>query len=178
MSKEEEPEYSIIIEFDDFLTRFDLEEILSSIDRIIEDEFLATFEPEFHSLGQQSYQYPYWYRVRPNLSYVGITAVGRGSINLTIIASAAVAKYVSCRFKREINMCLLAEQLERSGRLAGDILHSVVAHINDWAEKYVPKQREMGGKIKNVRVERRHKEPTQPGTEAFGKLPLDYDIFQ
>jgi len=162
MSNTEEPEYSIIIEYDNFLTRFDLEEILSSIDRIIEDEFLATFEPEFHALGRERYLYPYWYRVRPNLSYVGITAVGRGSMNLTVIASAAVAKYVSCRFKREINMCLLAEQLDRSGRLAGDILHSVVAHINDWAEKYVPKQREMGGNIKNVQVERKHKDYRQP----------------
>ena len=158
MTTEEGPEYSIIIEYDDFLTRFDLEEILSSIDRIIEDEFLSTFEPEFHLLGREKYQYPYWYRVRPDLSYVGINAVGRGSINLTVFASAAVAKYVSCRFKREINMCLLVEQLERSGQLAGDIFGSVLAHINDWARKYVPKQREMGGKIKNVRVERKHKD--------------------
>jgi len=51
----------------------------------------------------------------------------------------------------------LAEQLERSGHLAGDVFGSALARINDWAEKYVPKQRELGGQVKAIRVNRKTK---------------------
>ena len=152
-----EQEYSILIEYDDFLTRFDLEEILSSIDRIIEDELLSRFDPEFRFWLRLHYPFPYWHLDAPELSYVGITAVDRGSIILTVLASGAVATYVARRFKKGVDKSLLAEQLERSGQLAGDVLGSALARINDWAEKYVPKQRELGGKIKSLRLERKRK---------------------
>ena len=163
MASEDEQEYSIIIEYDDFLTRFDLEEILSSMDRIIEDELLSEFDPEFRFWRKHRYPFSYWYRDTPELSYIGITAVDRGSIILTVLASGAVATYVARRFKKGVDKSLFAEELERSGRLAGDVFGSALARINDWAEKYVPKQRELGGKIKSVKVERKRKnDPNKP----------------
>jgi hypothetical protein len=157
MQNEDNPEYSITIEYDDFLTRFDLDEILSSIDRIIEDELIFELDPEFRLFSQRRYGYPYLFREAPELSYVGITAVDRGSIILTVLATGAVATYVAKRFKKGVDKSLLAEQLERSGRLAGDVFGSVLERINDWAEKYVPKQRDLGGKVKTIRVERKPK---------------------
>ena len=163
MANEGEKEFSILIEYDDFLTRFDLDEILSSIDRIIEDELLSKFDPVFRFRLWRHYPFPYWYRDAPELSYVGIAAVDRGSIILTVLASGAVATYVARRFKKGVDKSLLAEQLERSGLLVGDVLGSALAQINDWAEKYVPKQRELGGKIKSLRVERKRKnDPNKP----------------
>jgi hypothetical protein len=161
MSNENEPEYTIAIEYDDFLTRFDLDEILSSIDRIIEDELLSELDPEFRFWRRHHYPYPY-YREAPELSYVGITAVDRGSIILTVLASGAVATYVARRFKKGVDKSMFAEELERSGRMAGDVLGSALTRINDWAEKYVPKQRELGGKVKKVTVKRKNKNDPKP----------------
>lgn len=158
MQNEDYPEYLIIIEYDDFLTRFDLDEILSSIDRIIEDELLSEFDPEFRFWRR--HHFPYWYRDAPELSYIGISAVDRGSMILTVLASGAVATYVARRFKKGVDKSLLAEQLERSGQLVGDVFGSVLERINDWAETYVPKQRELGGKVKKVRAERKRKNAT------------------
>lgn len=151
MANDDGQKYSIIIEYDDFLTRFDLDEILSSIDRIIENKILSMLDPAFCFFLNRTYS-PYWYRKTPELSYVGITAADRGSIILTVLASGAVATYVARRFKKGVDKSLFAEELERSGLLAGNVLGSVLEIINDWAEKYVPKQRELGGKIKSVRV--------------------------
>ena len=153
MANEGKKEFSILIEYDDFLTRFDLDEILSSIDRIIEDELRSNIYPEFDLLFRKLYPFRYWYRDTPELSYVGITAVDRGSIILTVLASGAVATYVARRFKKGVDKSLLAEELERSGFIVGNLLGSVLKQINDWAEAYVPKQRELGGKIKSIKAE-------------------------
>jgi hypothetical protein len=161
METDNNPEFSIIIDYDDFLTRFDLDEILSSIDGIIEDELLSEFDPDYRFM-RQLYPHPYWYRETPELSYIGITAVDRGSIILTVIASGAVATYVARRFKKGVNKSLLAKQIERSGKMTGDVLGGVLKRINDWAEKYVPEQRELGGKVKKIRVERKRKDDSKP----------------
>jgi len=161
MATEDEQEFSIVIDFDDFLTRFDLDEILSSIDRIVEDELLSQLGPGPRFWGLYPYPYPISLREAPELSYVGITSVDRGSIVLTVIASTAVATYVARRFKKGVDKSLLAEELERSGRLTGNVIGSVLGRVNDWAEKYVPKQRELGGKVRAVRAERKHKDGPQ-----------------
>lgn len=162
MSNENVPEYTITIEYDDFLTRFDLDEILSSIDRIIEDELLSEVDHKFRYWRLHHYPYPFLYREAPDLSYVGITAVDRGSITLIVLASSAVAIYVARRFKKGVDKSMLAEELERSGMLMGDVFGSALMRINDWADKYVPKQRELGGNVKKVTVKRRNKNDPQP----------------
>jgi len=171
MQNEELPQYSIIIDYDDFLTRYDLDEILTSIDRIIEDELLLRYDDEFYYRRRHRYLFPYLSREEPELSYLGITGVERGSIILTILASGAVATYVARRFKRGVDKSILAEQLERSGQLAGDIFGSALARINDWAEQYVPKQRELGGKVRKIRVVKKAKEPPKSTTPRKPKAP-------
>jgi hypothetical protein len=161
MEKEENPEYSIVIEYDDFLTRFDLDEILSSIDKIIEEELLDYDDPDYRFLRRR-YPFAYWHRDQPELSYIGIAGVSQGSIILTVFASGAVAAYVARRFKRGVDKSLLADQLERSGQLAGDILGAALSRINDWAERYVPKQKELGGKVTKVRAVRKRKSDPNP----------------
>ncbi|MBI5638271.1 MAG: hypothetical protein HZA03_09920 [Nitrospinae bacterium] len=157
METENKPEFNIIIEFDDFLTRFDLEEILSSIDGIIEDELLSNFDSDFPLMRRHNYRHPPWYQEAPGLSYIGITAVNRGSIILSVIFSSAVSTYVAHRFKIGIDKSLLAKDIERSGKLIGDKLGSILKRINDWVEEYVPEQRELGGKVKKIRVEKKRK---------------------
>lgn len=157
MGTENKPEYNIIIEYDDFLTRFDLEEILSSIDGIIEDELLSNFDSDFPLTRRHKYRHPPWYREAPGLAYIGITAVNRGSIILSVIFSSAVSIYVARRFKKGVDKSLWAKELEHSGKLTGDKLGSALKRINDWAEKYVPEQRELGGKVKKIRVRKKRK---------------------
>lgn len=135
-------EYSIIIEYEDFLTRFDLNEILCSIDKIIERELFPYVNAGEHSLHRQNL----------NLSYLAITSIEHGSINLTVIASYAVAKYVATHFKKGIDESILSEQLERSGKLVGDSLGRILIPINNWAEKYVLKQKQTGGNVRKIKV--------------------------
>lgn len=164
LKEESEPEYTITIEFDEFLTRFDLDDVLSAIDRIIEDELAARFDPDLDFwLARRKRFYPLWpwpfgSGEAPEFSYVGITAVGAGSVILTFLVSGAVATYVARRFKKGVDKSLLAEEIERSGRLAGDVFGALLVKVNNWAERYVPKQRELGGKITRIRVQRKRKE--------------------
>lgn len=162
MAEELEYEYTIAIDYDDFVTRFDLDEILSSIDRIIEEELLSGLGLPFYYRYSYPFGYPFQHREEPALSYVGITAVDRGSILLTVVASTTVAAYVARRFKKGVDGSLLADELERSGRLAGDLLGTALSRLNDWAERYVPKQRELGGKVKSIRVARKPKPKNGP----------------
>ncbi len=163
MESDDNPEYSIIIEYEDFLTRFDLDEILSSIDRIIESELVEYYYPEFRYLRTS---YPYLFKLGlaedSDLSYIGIKSIGSGSIELTVVAGAFVVGYVARRFKKGIDKSLFAEELERSGRLAGDILGRVLSRVNNWAQRYVPKQRELGGKVTKITA-RRKRSPTNRG---------------
>jgi hypothetical protein len=89
------------------------------------------------------------------LSFVGIKGIDAGSILLTVFAGGAVAAYVARRFKKGVDKSLLAEELERSGRMAGDVMGSALNRINNWAEKYVPKQKELGGNVKRVTVRKK-----------------------
>lgn len=154
-------EYLIVIEYDDFLTRFDLDEILSSIDSIIEDELLSNLDPNFRQWRRRHhYLFPHECRDTPELSYIGVTAVDRGSMILTVLVSGAIAAYVARRFRWGSDNSVLAKQLERAGKLAEAPLGSALARINQWAAQYVPRQRELGGKVKKVRaIAKRRSEP-------------------
>ncbi len=154
----DEPEYTIVIDYEHFVTRFDLDEILGSIDRIIEAELLDYFDPEFRYIRRR-YPYPFsfWEHGEAQLSYVGIKSVGAGSITLTVFVGGVVLGYVARRFKKGVDKSLLADELERSGRLAGDVMGSVLTRLNNWAERYVPKQRELGGNVTKITVQRKRK---------------------
>ena len=158
MDGPDEPEYTIVIDYEDFITRLDLDEILGSIDRIIEAELLDYYDPEFRYIRRR-YPYPFsfWEHGESELSYVGIKSVGAGSITLTVFVGGVVLGYVARRFKKGVDKSLLAEELERSGRLAGDVMGSVLTRLNNWAERYVPKQRQLGGNVTKITVQRKRK---------------------
>jgi hypothetical protein len=144
-------ELRITIEYDDSLTRFDLDEILSSIDRIIES---ARFylEPEF-SLRSRWSGVLNWYgasQATPNLTYVGIRAIEPGSLEILAFIGGAVVSYGAQRFRKGVDSSILGKELERSGRLFGGLVGPLVASINNWGERYVPYQKELGGKVKRI----------------------------
>jgi DNA helicase HerA-like ATPase len=170
----ESSEYLIVIEYEDFLTRFDLDEILSSIDSIIEDELLSNLDPNFRRWRRRHhYLFPHEYRDVPELSYVGITAADRGSMVLTVLVSAAIAAYVARRFRSGADQGVLAGPLERAGKLPYLPFAPALARINDWAAQYVPRQREMGGKVKMLRaIPKRKSEPQEPPPRAAPFKPL------
>jgi len=158
VGEEESPEYLITIEYDNFLTRFDLDEILKSIDRIIEWELLDYYYDylplEFSARRRYRASLFGFGDFEPRFSYVGIESVGSGSIILKVVAGIAVLKYVVTRFKKGVDESLLVNELARSGRIAGDLLGALLGRINDWAERYVPTQRQLGGKITKITVGR------------------------
>ena len=153
---EEVPEYTITIEYDDFLTRLDLDEIIRSIDRIIEDHLLDFYDVPFFVLRQR---YGAFTRdpENPEFTYIGIRSISAGSITLSVFVTTSVLLYVARRFRKGVSESLLADEIQRSGRLAGDVLGSVIKPINDWVERYVPKQQEIGGKVKKILINRKSK---------------------
>lgn len=49
-----------------------------------------------------------------------------------------------------VNQSLFAEELERTGRIIGDLLGSILMRVNNWAEQYVRKQMELGGRVTKI----------------------------
>lgn len=135
--------YELVIEFDNFITRYELDYILTSIDRIIEQELL----------------YPSLRRGRPKSSYIGITGVSTGSIDLEIIVGAVVTKYVATRLKRGFDRGPLDSEIEHSGQIVNSALAGLLGKINDWAEKYVQSSKHKGGQINKVIM--RKKKPSE-----------------
>ena len=147
---------TIRISYDDFLTRFDLDEIISSIDRLVEDDQSPGIHGDpYLSSGRPS--------VGPELSYVGIRSIEPGSITLLVIVGSAVATYVAKRFFKGVTKSALGKELERGGRIFGDALGPLAGRINDWAEKWVPQQRAMGGNVTKISA---HPEDTNEPTSA------------
>ena len=150
-SNNDKAEFIISIEYDGFITRFDLDEILTSLDRIIESELLSQLGLNYWILRRRiSYFFPLWGESKPDFTYIGIKSVKAGSINLVVFIGGAVLGYVARRFKKGVDESLFAEELERSGILTGNLLGILLKRINDWAEKFVPKQRELGGRVKKI----------------------------
>src|SRR4051812_40921930 len=95
MLGDDQPEYFITIEYDDFVTRLDLFEILTAIDRIIEDEILDYWDPEYGFFRRRfRYKWPFWLREEPELCYLGIKSVEAGSITLGVFLGGVVVGYV------------------------------------------------------------------------------------
>jgi len=163
----DDSEFSITIEYDGFITRFDLDEILVSIDRIIEIEILDYWDPEFRFLRRRyPYLSPYWDHAEPDFSYIGIKSVEAGSITLGVFLGGVVVGYVAHRFKKGVDKSLLAEELERSGRLTGNVVGVLLQRINNWAERYVPKQRELGGRVTKISAAPRRKSKSSEKNES------------
>lgn len=158
MEHKDEPEYTITIEYDDFLTRFDLDEILASIDHIIETKLLDYYGPDFQFFRQRYWYFaPYREGIESEFSYLGIKSVDAGSITLTVFVSGVVLGYVAKRFMKGVDQSLFAEELEHAGRMVGDLFGSVLARVNNWAERYVPKQRELGGRVTKITAQRKRR---------------------
>jgi hypothetical protein len=86
---------TIRIGFRGFLTRFDLDEVISSIDGLVQSELLLRI-PVLRQLPVREYPRA------PRLSYVGIVGVRPGSIVLVTLIGGAVAGYVVQRFKKGV----------------------------------------------------------------------------
>lgn len=143
----------IRIEFNDFITRMDLDEILRSIDGIIELELYRHYLPKSlpyligrHALSRAQGQ-------KANISFLGIRSVENGSLLIVAFIGGSVLTYVGKRFARGVDDTALADELRRSGRLTGNAVASLLKRINDWAESHVDWQRERGGNITKVTAE-------------------------
>ncbi|SDA16033.1 hypothetical protein SAMN05216315_1075 [Nitrosospira sp. Nsp18] len=150
--EEYEPEFTITITYDNFLTRFDLDEILSWIDTLIEDELLSRWHP--HLCLPSFYLFPL--RKASELSFIGIRSTDKGALTLNVAFSTAVAVYVGRRFKPSVGKSFLADQLDLTGGVANGVIEPVMTRINEWATQYVPKQRELGGQVTDIQVKRCH----------------------
>ncbi len=145
----QESQYSITIEFDEFLTRFDLDAIIYNIDRIIDgDENEEPFDfDEYLYISLRGL-------VRPRNSYVGITAVSQGSLILTVLLSSTVSGYVSKRFFPEFRDGRLSDEIKRTAKLSDEALGFALKKINDFFEKFVRLQKARSGNLKNVKMQK------------------------
>lgn len=143
----EDGNFTITIEFDGFLTRFDLNEILSSIDFIIEDQIISHRTYSFDPILRYFLEEARPRRRTPLFSYLGITSVSSGSITFTVLLSSSVILYVAKNFKKGFLKGSLDEEISRSGLISNNFISNILRKINDWAEKYVDKK----GNSRNVK---------------------------
>lgn len=165
MENDESLEYLIRIEFDEFITRLDLDEVLSAIDRLIEEELIYDIYPDIHIFfSWRKLGYLPWMLgiKRPLFSYIGIRSVESGSIKLSVIIGGAVLRYFGKRFMKGVDESNLADEIIRSGRITGDLMEKILKRVNDWAEPYVKKQQQHGGHISKITIEKKSiKKPSE-----------------
>ncbi|MHB8423308.1 MAG: hypothetical protein ACYDAM_11200 [Leptospirales bacterium] len=152
-------EYTITIEYEDFITRYDLNEVLSAIDLIIERNIFSAlfYPPEYYQKKRFPFQYivPFKFR-KAEFSYLAIKSISPGSMILLVYLSVEAIKYISKRFKKGDQQSLIVEQIVRSGILIDYSLGSLLEEINNWAEEFVKKH--LGkSKIKKITAKRKLK---------------------
>jgi hypothetical protein len=156
-------EFLITIEYDDFITRMDLDEILRAIDRIIEYELIVRlYEPVViwrgYYPGLPYLKFTTSEGAHSELTYVGIKSVRPGSMKLLVVIGSAVLSYFAKRFAKGVDESLLAKEIARLGHLFGHLVGLLVKRINDWAEKYVLEQRERGGRVRKIEAQLEQKD--------------------
>jgi hypothetical protein len=129
----------LTIDYEEFIARQELDYILESIDRIIEDTLLKGGPP-----GRGG---------RPSASYIAISGVRSGSITLLIVAGTAVSTYLGQRFAKGAKKGQLGKEVERLGKTVSDGLGKLIAPINAWGERYVAKARDEGSNLRQVKAE-------------------------
>lgn len=141
-------EIEVHIEFNEFITRLELNYILESIDREIERVILPDVlrSPSRHS--------------RPITTHIGISGVAQGSIILRLVFGKKVGQYVEKRFRRGLKKSALGPELERSGKIAGNLLAEILKRLNDWADGYSKNSLRKRGNIQRVTIH---------GKSRFGK---------
>ena len=151
MNDETEHELLITIDFENFVTRFDLDEILGSIDRIIEREIFRDIHPMWFLSEEFFGPFEHKYN-QPRMTYLGIRSINSGSLIIGAFIGGAVLAYVGTRFAQGVDESLLADELKRSGRITGDSVGRILARVNDWAERYIEKQKEKGGNVRAIKA--------------------------
>jgi hypothetical protein len=156
------------VEFDGYLTRFDLWEILQGLDELV-FKVLVHEELVEPAVGGTQFPFPSFDVTRGRitvgsellpLTFFQITSMGKGSLLLTGILSGAVAAHVLRKLRTGIRRSGLDAQLERLGEISGDLLARVLGYLNGWAEQYTDKRSNFGdGVIKSVTV--KVKRPTK-----------------
>ena len=117
-------DFIITIEYDGFLTRFDINEIIEAVDSMIAT-MLFYPGPDFGVIPRSRSSLGWWYSWTEQpapLSFVGIRSIEPGSLTLLVFVSGAVVSYVAHRFAKGVDGSLLGKELERSGQLFGNML--------------------------------------------------------
>lgn len=136
--------FELVIEYDDFIARQELNYVLEAIDYIIEETLFPERLPENRTGGRSR---------RASTSYIAISGVRDGSIELLVTVGAAVGVYLGRRLRRGFNRGTFPEQVERVGQVVSDGLGGIVERFNDWAERYVQTARERGSNIRVIRAQ-------------------------
>lgn len=136
-------EYELVIEFEEFITRRELNYILLSLDRIIE---------------QQLFPNIYYSRPSPRgpvFTYLGITGASAGSIILGLGTGKKIFKYASRRIGRGFERGQFGNELERTGEIVSNAFGGILGKLNDWAEKYVGSAKKKGSHIRGIVVRKK-----------------------
>jgi len=184
---DEEDEITVRIEYNDHLNRFDLDELLTSIDYTIADVLSeagllvapTTARRSYHRLRFfGGYIFPGFIDVDDDafgaMPFFGIRSFDAGSLLLTGIVSGAVATKVFNRFMRGFRKSKVESEIERLGNVSGTLLSTIISRLNKWGEDYVEDQRATHGNVTSVTVTKtRRKKSAPPGSAAPSAPPSD-----
>lgn len=137
----------VMLEYDHFITKHDLNAIIDEIDIIVEEFIHQELKRKWKLGGKRRSR-------RPELSYVGITGVYPACICLIIIIGAPVAVYVATHFKAGLSKSALARQLERTGVLVGDeVGRRLVGPLNERLAAFFRREDVAARNVRSVQVE-------------------------
>jgi len=168
---DDEDQITVRIEYAEYLTRLDLHEILDSLDSTVSEIMVGARLLPAPSLRPYSNPFDFlqiWREpVLPGFTFNSgsataaavppffrIKSFGTGSVVMTGILSVYAATTVLNPLKRGVDSSNLRKEIERLGRVSGDVLSAVIAQINAWGEDYVARQRASSGNVTSVTVAR------------------------
>jgi len=150
----EEPNLRLRIHFSQYLTRHDLSAILSRLDKLVEIEIVAAAMGEASNHSSRASLKKELSQV-PHRTFVGITSIDKGSVDLYIQASSYVlgilTPYITSKLAKGFKKSHLAPSLENVGMIVGDALANVVNRFAIWMNvKFVPQSPDLKVELTSI----------------------------
>ncbi len=145
-------EISVTVDYDGFLTRIDVTDILLALDSAV----LSLSERGFYrrayidrfvdadGFHDSPLEVPAFFAIR---------SFQAGSLILTGVISITAARYGK-RLLDGYKKARVEDQLSRLGNLGGAYINDVLAGFNDWAENYVKQRAQRGGRVASIKAVR------------------------
>jgi hypothetical protein len=162
---EDDYQIDITIEYESMIATIELVHILQSVDLLIYSQIVGEDVPidrlllEHHAdyWEYPFFRYAYASKYNVSASFTCIESVSSGSILLSFILGPKAGAYLRGRFGKGMRASNLPKEMERTGKISGDLLAKILGVVNNWGEKLSNKSKESNSNIKSVKAIQRQR---------------------